>query len=258
MTNAKSKMAVAILNALLLIVVSLPMGASAIAAPPSEGSYLFSDSAIEGGLEIAGDPTIVRTRFVNVNFDLLGGADALPRDLSNVGDLVVLNLFDDVVFTAALDRVEPNRSGGYSWIGHLEGVEHSQVILVVKDGLMAGNIAPPGAFYQVRYAGSGVHAIHEINQSAFPPEAEPIPVDIPDEGEAPDAALADDGSIIDVLVVYTGAARSAAAPARARSRPNKPPHRMPSPRSSRGPAALIGTLMQHPQAMHGGVVNRLR
>jgi len=94
--------------------------------------------------------------------------------LSDVGDVVMLNLFDYVIFTAVLDRVEPNRSGGYSWIGHLEGVEHSQVILVVKEGLMAGNIVVPKVFYQVRYAGNGVHAIYQIDQSAFPPEDEPV------------------------------------------------------------------------------------
>ena len=193
-----------------IIVMPLATGPSAIAASPLDGHCLFTDSAIQGALGTAGDPTIIRTRFVSVNFDLLGGADTLSRDLADVGDVVVLNLFDDVVFTAVLDRVEPNRSGGYSWIGHLERMEYSQVILVVKDGLMAGNIALPGAFYQVRYVGNGVHAIYEINQSAFPPDAEPIPVDIPDGGEASNTAIADDGSTIDVLVVYTGAACSSA------------------------------------------------
>ena len=193
-----------------IIVMPLATGPSSIAAPSLDGPYLFTDTAIEEDLDTAGDPTIIRTRFVSVNFDLLGGADTLPGDLSDGGDVAVLNLFDDVVFTAILNRVEPNRSGGYSWLGHLEGVEYSQVILVVKNGLMAGNITLPKVFYQVRYAGSGVHAIYEINQSAFSPDAEPISVDTPDGGEAPDTAMADDGSIIDVLVVYTGAARSAA------------------------------------------------
>ncbi len=56
-------------------------------------------------------------------------------------------------------------------------IKHSQAILVVDDGIMAGNITTPGAFYQVRYVDNGVHAIYEINQSAFPEEAPPVPIE---------------------------------------------------------------------------------
>ncbi len=59
----------------------------------------------------------------------------------------------------------------------VKSIKHSQVILVVDDGIMASNITIPGAFYQVRYVDNGVHAIYEINQSAFPEEAPPIPVE---------------------------------------------------------------------------------
>ena len=69
----------------------------------------------------------------------------------------------------------------------------------------------PEGLFEISYAGNGVHAIHEVDPSAFPPEAEPIPVELP-EGEAADAvpaAVADDGSVIDVMVVYTPSARGA-------------------------------------------------
>ncbi len=56
-------------------------------------------------------------------------------------------------------------------------IKHSQVILVVDDGIVAGNVTIPGALYQVRYIDNGVHAIYEINQSAFPEEAPPIPIE---------------------------------------------------------------------------------
>jgi hypothetical protein len=56
--------------------------------------------------------------------------------------------------------------------------------------------------YQIRPKGNGVHAIYEINQSAFPEETPPIPVDTP-EDLAPPIPKPDDGSIIDVMVVYT-------------------------------------------------------
>jgi hypothetical protein len=91
-----------------------------------------------------------------------------------VGDLLILNLFDDVAFTAKLDRLEAAGSDGYTWIGHLEGIDHSQVVLVIGGGQMAGNITLPDEFYQVRFAGNGVHAIYRIDQTAFPPEDDPI------------------------------------------------------------------------------------
>jgi len=59
------------------------------------------------------------------------------------------------------------------------GVEFSQVILVVGGGQVAGNITSPQGFYQVRYAGEGVHAIYTVDQSVLPNEAPPIPVDAP-------------------------------------------------------------------------------
>jgi hypothetical protein len=147
----------------------------------------------------AGDPTVIRSRLVTVDLAQLGAADRL-----------VLNFFADAVYTAALDRVESSSLGAFSWVGNLEGVEFSQVILTVKDGVMVGNVVAPGMFYQVRYVGDGVHAVREADQATFPPEAEPIPV-APPEGawdQPIDGAAADDGSTIDVLVVYTDDARA--------------------------------------------------
>jgi len=164
---------------------------------------LFTDSLNKADLYRTDDLTIIRTRFVDIKFDLLVGADGHLKEQSDSAKVLSLNLFGDVFFTAILDRSDSNTSGGFSWIGHLKGVEHSQVILVVDDGIMSGNITLPGAFYQVRYAGNGVHAIYKIDQSAFPPEADPIPVDTleDDSAEAPDTNMLAAGSTIDVLVV---------------------------------------------------------
>jgi hypothetical protein len=108
------------------------------------------------------------------------------------------------------------------------------VVLTVVDGDLAGNISFPGGFYEVRPIGSGNFAVYEIDQSAFPDEAPPIEVrpedlspedtpaedagpvmreDAPDEVRMPadTEAPADDGTLIDVLVVYTQAAAAASA-----------------------------------------------
>jgi hypothetical protein len=62
--------------------------------------------------------------------------------------------------------------------------------------------------FQIRYKGSG-YAIQEIDPSTLPPELDPIPVS-PGAGPSPGAAASDDGSVIDLMVVYTPAARASA------------------------------------------------
>ncbi len=190
----------------------LSVGAGALAAPANDpsGPGLFTDSAVQDGMERGGDPTILRTRYVDVRFDLLIGREGSPVS-QEAGSTLTLNLFEDVVLTGVLERVELNQSGGFTWLGHVEGVPLSQVTMVVKDGLLVGNVVMPAGFYQVRLAGNGVHAVHEIDPTAFPPEMEPIVVNLPEQTPAladPETP-ADDGSVIDVLVVYTPAARAA-------------------------------------------------
>ncbi len=154
------------------------------------------------------DRTVVRSRYIYVNFDYLYG-----KNLPEGAELVVLNLFDSVSFTAVKDRLEVRSSNRYTWFGRIDGVKHGQVILTVENGGMAGNIILPRGIYQIRAVGNGIHAVYEIDQSSFPEEAPPLPVNItPDSLDfAPRSRQADDGSVIDVMVVYTPAAAGASA-----------------------------------------------
>jgi peptidyl-Asp metalloendopeptidase len=199
--NAKFVMGVRLLGLVVLSAMLLNLGV--LAAPADEG--LFSEVAAADGLDLGGDPTVIRSRPVTVDLSLLGAPDASGDARSGVAGTLTLNFFSDAVFTAALDRVDIGSAGGFSWIGHLEGVELSQVTLVVRDGMMVGNVTAPGVFYRVRYAGDGVHVVQQADWAAFPPEAEPIPVTAPEGGvdRGAGALAEDDGSIIEVLVVYT-------------------------------------------------------
>lgn len=145
------------------------------------------------------DPAIVRGRCVRVKFDYLVG-----KDIPYGAEAIKLNLFYDVSHTVVKERVEKRSSGQYTWFGSIEDAEHSQVILVVENGSMAGNIRIEGNMYQIRKIGDGVHIICEIDQSAFPDEAPPIPVETPDASDiGPPASQADGTPVIDVMVVYT-------------------------------------------------------
>jgi hypothetical protein len=178
--------------------------------PPS----LFADAppraAAERGLER--DRTEIRARLVIVDFAALRDERAV-EPAAHARPALVLNLFEDAVFTAVLDRVDV-AAGGFTWVGHIAGVELSNVTLATVDGVMAGSVVTPAAAYSIRYRRPGLHEIRQVDQSQFPPELDPIRVspggqeDVPAFGEP--GVSGDDGSTIDVMVLYTPAAASAA------------------------------------------------
>jgi hypothetical protein len=196
---------------------------------------LFTDSPIAGTLSISGRPEIIRTRFVMVNISALGGIKGVSPQ-----DTLILNLFPDAVFTARLRRLE-RAPGGYVWIGRIEEKQLSDVLLSVVGDIVMGSIIMPGTVYSIEYAGGEyggkkVHAIHEINQGAFPPDEGHAGPVIPPENSstAPlinkptgtatspknamqasgqstlNTSAPDTDAFIDVMVVYTPAARAAA------------------------------------------------
>ena len=76
MISSKSRTIVRVLGAALLMAMLLGLGSSVVAAPPRQGGGLFDDAAIEGDVgDLLDDPTIVRARFVEPNFDAKGGID---------------------------------------------------------------------------------------------------------------------------------------------------------------------------------------
>jgi hypothetical protein len=189
---------------ILFVVISLQIGHAQV-----PGNELFSDAAgsydlsIEQKLEKERqDPTVVRSRSVVVNFTNIVNIGALQGE-----DIITLNFFDDVSFTAIKDRLEKRGANRYTWFGSIKGLKHSQVILTVENGSIAGNITVDGQVFQVRGIGNGIHSVREIDQSAFPDEIPPTPIDVgPDELDVPEGSMLDDGSIIDIMVVYTAAA----------------------------------------------------
>jgi hypothetical protein len=112
---------------------------------------LFIEAPGQPARDQANDPTVVRSRPVTIRFDALtdaSAADAGPVPRSTL----VLNLFDDVSYTAVIDRIDP-AARGFTWVGHIPGVELSTMTLALVDAVMAGSVVMPGAVYAVRYAG---------------------------------------------------------------------------------------------------------
>jgi len=215
--------------ALLLLVQTLCGGTGVALGAP--GNELFEPAIppAQADTREASGPAIMRSSYVKVHFELL-----LDKSVGEADSPLVLNVFPDIEFSATRERLEFRSEKNYTWFGTLDGIELGHVVLTVVDGDLAGNISFPGGFYEVRPIGSGNFAVYEIDQSAFPDEAPPIEVrpedlspedtpaedagpvmreDAPDEVRMPadTEAPADDGTLIDVLVVYTQAAAAASA-----------------------------------------------
>ncbi len=200
-------------------------------------SDLFSAATAPASAEsaLSSRPEVLRERPVTIHFETLnaaivstpaaaGDADIDVINQSTGSTQVVLNLFADVQLPVLFDRTEGNASGSRTWIGHIEGIPYSSVTLVIKNGIMTGNIAVDDRIYQVGFAGNGVHMVREIDQSIYPPEAEPgrvdnvrdapssmIPETLDSTSSEGDATVLDGRATIksmDVLVVYTTAAKN--------------------------------------------------
>jgi peptidyl-Asp metalloendopeptidase len=190
----------------LLVMVLTPLKGRASLAQ-DDNSHLFIDTMLPTGMAFSADPAFIRARAVTVNFGQLSRAPGFLGDRAFPHIPLRLNLFDDVSPVGILDRVEPAVPDGVTWIGRVEGEEPSEVILVVRDCVIAGHIRTRDEIYEVRYLGDGVHAIYQIDPCALPPGAEPVRVEAPAAISGDAASMEESGSIIDILVVYTQTAR---------------------------------------------------
>jgi uncharacterized repeat protein (TIGR01451 family) len=238
-----------VLLLLALVAALLPLTASGSAASSplerDDPEGLFASTGAESPtLAYAAGDAVLRSRSMTVELGYLG--DPGP-DLSKAGvrDTVTLNLFDDVVLVATLDRLEPNATGGgYAWMGQVEGEPYSLVILVVVDGQMTGNVESNQGLYQIRPAGDGLHVVREIDREALlefegdavtPPAKEKGLLEIlgsgsaPGGGQVPDTfertvagvgqhasqSTSDQEVVVDLLAIYTPNARVKAGSAEA-------------------------------------------
>jgi len=154
----------------------------------------------------ARDPTVIRSRDVEISLDIL-----CEEESKETANSIVLNLFDDVLLIAIKENEERRSSTQYTWYGHITGIERSPVILVVNGENVAGNITVEGRMYQVRPVTRGVHSVREIDQSAFPRELPPLVPEVLRQLPIADPPLFQQSNevTIDVLVVYTAEAANA-------------------------------------------------
>ena len=161
-------------------------------------------------------PTTIRSRLVRIDLDQLAAAQAIAARDIGASAALTLNLFDDIVVSAVVERTAPTLSGGYSLAGRLADSAFGTVTVVVNGAVVAGTVRTSGETYRIRTVGDGLYVLAQVDLSMLPPEAEPL---VPPPGRLgrgttdvtgdPARAAADD-SAIDILIVYTPKARTAA------------------------------------------------
>ena len=150
----------------------------------------------------------MRLRLAQVDFETLGAArEAAARGRPAA---VRLNLFEDAEFEWMALR-EAATAGGYALSGPLVGVESGTATLVANGGMVVGSAWTPEAEYRIRTVG-GAQVVERVDRSPRPACDGTFEVGAAllngaavrvSSADAP----ADDGSEIDVLVVYTPQAR---------------------------------------------------
>jgi hypothetical protein len=156
-----------------LLLVAATNGSAAEITEPIP-PYLFLPAENTQDIEVQKGPFIVRSRLVSVDFELLSN---LQENLAAEPDeehQLILNVFEGLEYTLIIQKIERNRSGSYSWYGQLKDIPMGQVVLVVHEKRVFGNISKTNFSYQIRHISDETHAIYEIDPSKFPPTSEPI------------------------------------------------------------------------------------
>jgi hypothetical protein len=100
-------------------------------------------------------------------------------------------------------------NGAQVWEGTIDGMPGSSVVLGKQGKSLSGAIRFEGRLFKLVPMEGGLHALAEFPPQEPAPEVPPIPDTGGDAGGAPQGAAADTGNVIDVLAVYTPAAKAA-------------------------------------------------
>lgn len=203
----KNKYLSASLLTLFLLITSTVIIYQVVWAAAAVDGPLFTD--LPGSTAASDTQTeALRSRLVSVNFN------KLTYMAQNRQAAVDIQLFDDVVLQATHKRTDTFANGGYVWVGTDPTNALSDVSLSVYGDALVGTFNLHDTLYTVRQIKGDVHVI-EQRPLDYRIDAEPLVANIMASAAATAETTAvndstDDGSVIDVLVVYTPNARNAA------------------------------------------------
>jgi hypothetical protein len=155
----------------------------------------------------------VRSRVATPNLPALHELRDALRAQPGVPQEIELPAFEDRTVVLTIDRIE-ELHGTTNYYGTVGGDPLSSAVITESKGTVAIHASVGGRAWKVTLRGNHYEAA-EIDQSAFPGADEPALPSLPQadlfaQPKADVTASADDGSTVDVMVVYTSTARAGA------------------------------------------------
>ena len=183
---------------------------------------LFSNEDLNY-LSIPQATNVINQRAIKINqnlfIKLIESEKSMPKNLT-------IELFDGKTIKALLDNVSNASKDSISWIGHVKGNINDQIVLTINKNakIMMGTIRSNGQDYKIEFnsqvSGStdNTKTIHVLKQLDANKRPKDHPLEFPNgvlnqinnsiEAQA-NNILSDDGSVIDIMVVYTPSAKNA-------------------------------------------------
>jgi hypothetical protein len=190
------------MRVLLLWLAAILLADSALAQPPLP-LFVHAEADAQVTADAAPRPSNTPSR-VNVRLDVLfsGPGGVAQRVLVNAGAHT---------WTARFERHDVDAAGFQSWVGHLEEVADSHVVITARAGVISGLINAVGITYQLLTERPGAYLLERVDLEALGDEREPHDATplatVPGRHDLSTAA--DDARTFDVLILYTPAARNA-------------------------------------------------
>lgn len=134
---------------------------------------------------------------------------AAREDVESAGrGRLLLNVRDGVRLDVVVERTA-STTWGYSLSGRVAGKSVGFVTLVVHEEAVAGSIWAPELEYELTYLGSGVHALRDVTSAPpFVCAGAPYSRELTAAEATAQQGSTDDGSVVDILVVWTPAAKA--------------------------------------------------
>lgn len=195
-----------LLPALMLALLALPRVVFAASLfSPAQPDGVALASVLEAG-------NVERVRYVTMNLSLLRDVQTM-EEADAPKEPVVFNFFEGLEVPVNHLRTEYHGASRV-WVGRIVGQPESMVTIGVTEGVAMGTMrTEEGHLIEIRFAGGDVYAVRQMDMGGFASCQEPL---LPGEGALPprDASetpgvAGDDGSTIDVMVVYTESAVTA-------------------------------------------------
>ncbi|HRP62141.1 MAG TPA: M12 family metallo-peptidase [Phycisphaerales bacterium] len=162
-----------------------------------------------------GDVTVLRTRPTSIDFDRL-------RTIPPFADeAIALDLFDDVQLVPVFERFTHRSANRYTWLGSLRNDPDGWFVLVVENEALVANFwLGDGRAFEITPTPEGEpgHLIRELIVEKFAPcstcraqevRSQPVEGGVADDGGIANCSSGPGDPTIDVLVVWTPAARIA-------------------------------------------------